>query len=177
MYTMFSKDDLTWHADGSAACYYKGKENLGLKIYKKDFNKPLIELEYLITKYVTNCGIKYSTKVLGLDSKNKIIYMQHIPGITFQNYIDEIMKQAPNHIISYDKRFDWVMSQKELQPFIGQHKYFIEELTNIGLTADDHCESFDNFIIDKNGILHVIDFSLEAQLASSELIHLVTIDG
>ena len=167
--------------------YHKINANFGMKIFK-DFS-PLIELEYLITKYARGHCI-HSTNVLCCDNANigiinehdmpiglrPVIYMEHIEGVTLEYCIEKVMKKNPNyHIDSYNDSYFYAMENPKIIKLMKQYDIIIEELMAIGLTADDHDESFANFIVDKSSILYAIDYSYEAQMDSPELIHLVTV--
>ena len=162
--------------------YHKINANFGMKIFK-DFS-PLVELEFLITRYVYSHCL-HSTNVLCCDEVkigildecdmpiglHPVIYMEHLEGVTLEYCIEKVMKTNPHFLTdSYDESYFYAMENPTIIKLMKQYDRIIDELISIGLTTDDHDESFANFIVeDKSEILFAIDYSHEAQVASPEL--------
>jgi len=161
---------------GAHATYQLINPHTGAKIFKKKY-APLAPLEFLITQYVTYCGILNSTKSIKINSRTNTLFMHHINGPTLNTLIHCTMNQYKHYFqnttLTYDDKFDFVIQRPELKPLAKQHDTLIAKLQTIGLSADDHTENFDNFIVTDGPTLVAIDYSYEAAIIKPDLIYYI----
>jgi len=177
-------------AKGVHGWYKQVNPVIGVKIYEE--LSEAVSLEYLITRYVSTLGIRctqalgFGTAKVGIknafdegDNREKphlnvarrpVMWMKHIEGVSLQQAIDKVIEKCPDGITSYDAKYDWAWKQQDLLDILGQFDYIVQTLQKAGLNLDDHLDNYDNFIVDNNGHLHIIDFSFEAEFIDSVLV-------
>ena len=181
---------------GSHGWYKKINDLIGIKVYETLTEDVLFE--YLITKYVEENNIT-STKALALGDVNigienafedgsdleernssfeevslrPAIWMENIVGQTMQQKIDELIAKH-GKFTNYDDNYKLVIHHKSMTKYISQYENIVNNLEMLGLDVTDHRENLDNFIIDSNDIMHVIDFSFCAVFLSQELKEIIS---
>jgi hypothetical protein len=186
---MLSLGRILYTAKGCHGWYKQVNESIGVKIYEELTDS--VSLEYLITKYVSSLGIRctqalgFGTAQVGIKNafdkaedrdnvnlrvkRRPVMWMEHIEGVSLQQVIDKVIEKCPADITSYDAKYDWAWQQQELLDVLSQFDNTVRILQKSGLSLDDHLENYDNFLVDNNGLLHIIDFSFEAEFIDGKL--------
>lgn len=169
--------------EGEDSWYRRLDENLGIKIFKPRTGMTRAALEYMLTKYVESSG--FTTNALAFGKVAIIsprthkrmsvpaIWMEHIQGFTFQEILElTVLQYLPVELklSSLEEQERWAYDSVYFSHCRDAAALQVESLrVGFELEMDDHISNLNNFILQKNGLVRVIDFSLEAKYPKPEL--------
>jgi hypothetical protein len=161
------------HEEGVHA-WYRGLLllHLGVKVFKNtNINKAIDE--YLITKYLEQSGLTTIVHAVGWayirsPRSGKVLYrpviwMEHVEGPTARGVLDDIIyNHCPRNIIreNADIKTEWAYASSQFEAVRFQLERAVAILEHqYGVKCLDHYMNMNNFILQANGLVKVIDFS------------------
>jgi len=163
----------TNYQEGCHAFYWHLGEGLGIKIFKSTTLVGRMFKEYVLAKYLEPSGVsvqalaygrvRVCSPLTGRWNTLPCIWMHHIEGIT----LDDVLQTTISDYFGDEKNEEHATSLAYDSPYFFKYKHSLE--CALGLLADtwgihlcDHLDNLANVIIDQNGKIWLIDFSIES---------------